>query len=165
LTITAAGGADAGTYSIIVSNAMGAATNFAVVTILDPVVTTQPTNQLVAPGATAHFSVVAAGTPTLRYQWQRDGTNLANGGNISGATTAALTVSSVSDADVAAYSCLVTNGLGNSTVSSNATVALVDPGFVLQPHDVTTNYSATVVLSAAAVGTATAFLPMAEGRR
>jgi subtilisin-like proprotein convertase family protein len=69
-----------------------------VITVGTPVViTTAPVNQNICLGSNAHFSVVAAGSG-LSYQWQisTNGgatfTNLINGGNYNGVTTANLTV-------------------------------------------------------------------------
>ena len=50
-----------------------------------------------------------------------------NGGNISGATSATLTISNVSSADVAAYSVRVVNSLSASVFSSNANLFVTDP--------------------------------------
>src|SRR4029077_18060472 len=50
-----------------------------------PSITTQPANQTVVVGQTAMFTVVAAGTAPLSYQWQK------NAANISGATSASYT--------------------------------------------------------------------------
>jgi len=41
-----------------------------------PVITTQPTNQIVLSGGNATFSVMATGTAWLSYQWRFNGTNL-----------------------------------------------------------------------------------------
>ena len=38
-----------------------------------PSITTHPSSQTVAPGASVTFSVRASGPPPLRYQWQRNG--------------------------------------------------------------------------------------------
>ncbi len=38
-----------------------------------PTITTQPQNQSVTVGATATFTVVAAGTAPLSYQWSKNG--------------------------------------------------------------------------------------------
>ena len=43
---------------------------------MPPSITMQPTNQTVYVGGTATFSVTAAGTPPLSYQWNFDGTNI-----------------------------------------------------------------------------------------
>ena len=67
--------------------------------ISPPTITTQPTNQAVLEGATATFTVAATGGLPLSYQWQDNGTNLTDGGNISGSTTTNLTISNVSSAE------------------------------------------------------------------
>src|SRR6266699_5260464 len=51
-------------------------------TAVAPPITTQPGNQTVVAGQTASFTVVAAGTAPLGYQWQK------NGASIAGATAA-----------------------------------------------------------------------------
>ena len=58
-----------------------------------PTITSHPTSQTVAPGASATFSVRASGTPPIRYQWRR------NGVNIPGATAPDYTIASVVAAD------------------------------------------------------------------
>jgi hypothetical protein len=59
--------------------------------------------------------VNASGTSPA-YRWVKNGTNtLINGGNISGATTATLLVASVSTADAASYTVVVTNAAGSVT--------------------------------------------------
>jgi len=83
-----------------------------------PTVTQHPTAQSVCPGGTAHFSVSATGDAPLTYLWQKNQTNLSNGGHYSGVTTATLTVSGADSGDVANYRCVVTNGAGSAT--SNA---------------------------------------------
>ena len=81
-----------------------------------PAITTQPTGQAIVAGQPVTFSVVATGTaPT--YQWRKLGVPLANGGGISGATTASLTLAAVSAADAALYNVVVTDG---TTLASNS---------------------------------------------
>jgi len=55
---------------------------------------TQPSPGTVCSGDTAIFSVAASGG-SLTYQWRQNGTNLVNGGSISGSTTPTLTLSGV----------------------------------------------------------------------
>ncbi len=57
----------------------------------DPRITSQPSNQSVNAGATVIFSTAAVGTAPFTYQWQKNNTNLVNGGNVSGTTTSNLT--------------------------------------------------------------------------
>jgi hypothetical protein len=95
---------------------------------LGPLITTQPGPQNLYAGRTAHFSVVATanGAPPLTYQWQRNGTNFTDGGNISGVNTSNLTVSSVSAPDVTTYRVVVSNAAG-FVISSNAALSIVSP--------------------------------------
>jgi hypothetical protein len=87
-----------------------------------PVISSQPQPTAVPAGGTARISVGATGGD-LTYQWLKNGRNLPNGGNISGATTGTLTISSFSEADEAIYSVAVFNP-GGSTISKNASVRL-----------------------------------------
>jgi len=91
-----------------------------------PVITMQPTNQAVAEGRTAMFMVSAAGGLPLVYQWRDNGTNLADGGNISGSATANLFINNVSPANAGNYSVVVSNGAGRMT-SSNALLTVLPP--------------------------------------
>ncbi|HKB71574.1 MAG TPA: hypothetical protein VKH46_12070, partial [Thermoanaerobaculia bacterium] len=54
-------------------------------------INTQPANAAVCPGSSASFSVAATGT-SLTYQWRKNGSNLSNGGAITGATLPTLTI-------------------------------------------------------------------------
>jgi beta-glucanase (GH16 family) len=83
-----------------------------------PTITTQPTNQSAQVGQTATFSVAATGTPTLTYQWSKNGTA------ISGATSATYTTPAVTSSDNGAtFSVVVTNPYGNAT-STTATLTV-----------------------------------------
>ena len=56
-----------------------AAMTFGAVQLLaQPVITTQPTNQIILNGSNALFSVAVSGTGPFAYQWQFTGTNLPN---------------------------------------------------------------------------------------
>lgn len=83
-----------------------------------PSIATQPTSQTVNVGQPATFSVVAAGTAPLSYQWQNAATNA----NIPGATSATYVISSPALADSGSTFCVViTNSVGSAT---SATVTL-----------------------------------------
>ncbi len=84
-----------------------------------PTITTQPVSRTVTAGQTATFSVTAAGTAPLSYQWQK------NGANISGATSASYTTPATTSTDNGAtYDVVVSNSAG--TVTSNATTLTVN---------------------------------------
>ena len=85
-----------------------------------PSITTQPTDQTVAPGQTATFTVVANSTVQLTYQWQK------NGMPIDGATNPTLTLNNVQLADVGYYTVVVGSSAGNTTSSE---AALTLPSF------------------------------------
>jgi Immunoglobulin I-set domain len=81
----------------------------------DPSITTEPVSKRVLIGGSNSFTVVATGSSALSYQWQRDSTNLLNGGNISGATSPTLTINNAQLADASTYSVIVTNLAGSAT--------------------------------------------------
>lgn len=101
---------------------------------LGPTILTQPGSQLLHPGRTAHFTVTAAanGAPPLTFRWRRAGVNLSDGGNILGATNAALTVTGVSALDDAAYDVVVSNASGSLT---SAPVALTIVALTGEPYE------------------------------
>jgi autotransporter-associated beta strand protein len=85
-----------------------------------PTITSQPVAVSVPSGAACDFNVSATGFG-LSYQWHRHGTNLVDGGNISGATSSMLIISPATAADVESgangYYVTVT-GTGNLTTTS-----------------------------------------------
>jgi hypothetical protein len=144
-------------YQVIITNIAGSVTSSnALLTVLSsPVIVVQPTNQSVAVGATATFAITASGAAPLRYQWRKDGFNLANGGPISGAATNVLTISDAQLVYGGSYSVVVSNTFGSVTSSIAAlTVTNVPPAIVVQPTNQTVGAEATVILAVTATGTA-----------
>ena len=91
-----------------------------------PIFTQQPQSIKVYNRTAGSFNASATGSPT--YSWAR-GTNgvyalLADGGNLSGSQTTALTVNPASYADAADYVCIAQNTYG-ATTSSLATLTIV----------------------------------------
>lgn len=119
-------------------------------------ITTQPVSQTVTDGTTATFSAVAAGVPTLTYQWQYlSGTTWKSFGAGTGYTTAALTTF----ATTAAYNGLqlrvvVTDGDG-LTATSNTVTLTVGPAITTQPVSQTVADGSTATFSVTAAGVAT----------
>ncbi|MEJ1971089.1 MAG: ExeM/NucH family extracellular endonuclease [Lacunisphaera sp.] len=133
LTLTGVAQSDAGSYDVVVTNAVNSATSAAASltvnpTLVAPSITTQPTAQAAAVGGSAVFTVGASGTAPLAYQWRKGGVPLADGGSISGSTSAALTISPVGAGDVGSYDVVVSNA-APTTATSNA-VALSLTAFV-----------------------------------
>jgi hypothetical protein len=157
LTITNVQLANTGTYLVIVTNLAGITNSAtAVLTVVAaPVITVQPTNQAMAVGSTANLSVTAAGQVPLRYHWQFNGTNLVNGGRISGATDATLTITNAQTTNTGIYTVVVTNVVGSAT-SSNAflNVTNIPPVITLQPTNQTVGAGTNVNLVVTATGTA-----------
>ncbi len=77
-----------------------------------PRITAQPRSLNVKQGATATFSVVAAGPGPLSYQWQKNGTNLWDDGRISGARSSVLTIANTRASDAGAYRVKISNAGG-----------------------------------------------------
>jgi autotransporter-associated beta strand protein len=78
-TITGVTAANAGSYTVEVSNANGTATSSAaVLNVLAPIVfDTQPQNVTTPEGNPATFSVAVSGDGPFTYQWRRNGVDLA----------------------------------------------------------------------------------------
>lgn len=120
--------ADAGNYTLVVSNPVGVVTSaVAVLTVLvPPVMTAQPQSLTNVTGTTAIFSATATGSLPLSYQWQLNGLNLTNDGRISGATTNTLKIANVQATDVGNYTLVVSNTAGAVT-SVVAALAVTAP--------------------------------------
>ncbi len=131
LTITGVTGTNEGAYDVIVSNSFGGSlpSNPAQLTVRRPPTITQPpvaTN--LSQGQTITLSVVADGSPTLLYQWKRGGVNLTDGGRVTGATSANLTITGALVSDGGGYTVAVTNSFAPGTVSSSTFVSVLGPG-------------------------------------
>ncbi|PWU08561.1 MAG: hypothetical protein C5B50_29385 [Verrucomicrobia bacterium] len=114
LTMSNVFGSEIGGYSVVVSNSSGSITSsVANLTVIEPLITAQPTNQFANAGDTVSFSVSAAGSNPINYQWRKGGTNIPS------ANSAILTLPNISRVDIATYSVLVSTPYG-SALSSNA---------------------------------------------
>jgi sugar lactone lactonase YvrE len=117
-----------------------------------PSINSQPTSITNLAGTTATFMVTATGTTPLAYQWLKGGSPLIDGGNVSGSTTATLTLNNALGGDAGVYSVIVSNPIG-STVSSPATLTVIDPVIVAQPVGQAESQGGAVDFSVAATGT------------
>ncbi|HEX3799726.1 MAG TPA: choice-of-anchor tandem repeat GloVer-containing protein [Verrucomicrobiae bacterium] len=114
-------------YYVTIQNALNKTNSHgAFLTVLDQPLKflLQPTNLTLTPGATANFSIAVSGNQPITYQWQRNGLNLTNAGNISGVLSSNLTITNVTEANNGNYSILVSNALG-AAVSSNGSLTVI----------------------------------------
>ena len=116
---------------------------------IPPSITSQPVSQTVNANANVTFSVGAAGTSPLHYQWQFDGTNISN------ATNSSLTLQNVQGPNAGVYAAAVTSPYG-STISSNAvlTVLTFPPTIITEPQSQTNFVGATVSFTVTSGGSA-----------
>ena len=145
------------TYSVVVTTNEGCTAtsgNVTVELVTGAAITTQPPATLAkCVGSTATISVVTSGaTPT--YQWRKDGTPLTNGGSISGATTATLTITGLVVGDAGSYDVDVTGCAITTTSSATAlTVGTVIPTAVITPASATICPGGSVALTASGANT------------
>lgn len=120
-TRAAAQPGDAGFYSVVVSNVVGAVASgeAELVVQFPPVITTHPAGRTVRVGSNVTFTVAASAVPAPEFQWWF------NGVPIGGATTASYTRLNAQTNDAGNYSVTVSNALGG-IVSSNA-LLVVNP--------------------------------------
>ena len=142
------GNYDATLWFTNLSDGMGQSRQFTLNVITPPSITSQPTNVALLDGQTAVFSASVSGGSPLDFQWQLNGINLTDGGNISGATTTNLVIANASTSNVGTYHLVATNFAGME-VSSNAHLTLVDsvPVNTEQPKDESVVLSGTARLS------------------
>ncbi len=141
LTISNISVSDGAAYDVIVSG-LGSVTSAppAILTVntqtnQSPTITAQPQSRTNAVGSTATFSVTASGPGTLTYQWQKNGANLTNGGNLSGVTSTNLMLTNVAMTDAGAYNVVIT-GVGSVTSAPPAVLTVIQlPVITMQPLD------------------------------
>jgi DNA-binding beta-propeller fold protein YncE len=144
--------ANAGSYSVVVTNSLGAViSSVATLTVIvPPAITTQPQSLTVTQGNNAPFSVAASGTAPFAYQW------LFNGGAISAATASGYTVTDAQPANAGSYSVIVSNAAGSVTSSPPAVLTVIavptPPGIATQPQNQTVSQTSNATFSVTATG-------------
>src|ERR1043166_3113371 len=139
-TVSNAQPANAGPYSVVVSNSLGmiSSSNALLTIIIPPTITNQPQSLTINQGMNATFTVGASGTSPFSYQW------VFNGTNIPGATASSYTKTNPHPPTPA-----------GPAPSSNAVLTVnpvpTPPGIATQPQDQTvgqgTNATFTVTAS------------------
>ena len=126
LTLANVQWADAGQYTVLVTNVAGSVTSrvASLKVLVPPQFLTQPQSQAVVLGSNVLFSVTVSGTPPLRYQWRKnDGKNDVN---IADANNDTLTFS-VQASDLGRYFVVVWNAAGSVVSAPADLVVLADP--------------------------------------
>jgi len=139
-TPAATTGDNAAKFSVVVSNSAGSVeSNVATLTVTAaqgsgaPQITTQPASQSVTAGQMATFTVVATGSPTLTYQWQK------NHANITGATSSSYTTPATATSDSGeTFDVVVSNSIGTVTSVSASLTVNAAGGTPASSSDVTT---------------------------
>lgn len=148
ITLPSVSGFDSANYSVVVWNGAGFASSSAakVTVVVPPKITVQPVGLVVNPGSNVAFTVVASGTGMIRYQWMKDGVEIA------GATAPTLAINNAQLADEATYLAVVTDDI--ASVSSQPARLLVKvPPTVVTPLKGSTNVvGAPVTLTIVAGG-------------
>ena len=114
------------TLRVVVSNGVNPPATSLTVTLtvnavaVAPSITTQPMNQTVTAGQTAMFTVVAAGSAPLSYQWQKGTTNIAGAPNSASYTTPVTTIADSGST----FRVIVSNGVNPPATSNSATLTV-----------------------------------------
>ena len=138
---------NAGTYSVLVFGAAGAATRSLQLEVQVPAsITQQPQNMAVPPGLTATFTVVAAGATPLSYQWLRDGIAL------DAPNSPSLSIPNAQTANEGGYSVIVTNLYGGATSVVAMLTINASPTILTQPVGTNVFVSETAVFRVEAGG-------------
>lgn len=111
-----------------------------------PSITTQPLSQTNALGGNVTFTVVAAGSPSLVYQWRHYGTNL------SGANIASLSLTNIQPGNAGDYTVVVTNAFGSITSTVAKLTVNATPVINSQPQSLSVNPGANASFIVTAAG-------------
>ncbi|MBK8477511.1 MAG: immunoglobulin domain-containing protein [Opitutaceae bacterium] len=121
-TIAHTADADAGAYSVVVSNSAGSVTSIdaSLTVVAAPVIDPQPVDTGAALGSSATLTVGATGNG-LSYQWFRGGVP------VTGASASSLAFAAVAPADAGIYDCLVSDGTGGEILSKPVVLGVTLP--------------------------------------
>jgi hypothetical protein len=142
--------ADAGPYSVQVTNSGGTTTSSnAQLTVVTPInVIIWPMSQTVTQGTSASFNAaVNGGLPPFDYQWRFNGTNIA------AATTTTCTISNAQPSDEGSYSVIVSNTYGYALSPDATLFVLVPPSITAQPQSQEIAHGSNVTFTVTADGT------------
>ena len=143
--------ADAGTYTMLVTNSISSVTSApAVLTVwTNPLILTQPISRSAVVGSNATFTVVAASSSPLRYQWLFNTTN-----TLAGATNDTLTFTNVQTSNYGFYHVRVADSFGLTNSDFAQLADKLKPTITEQPTPTNTAIlvGTPLTFSASAIG-------------
>jgi hypothetical protein len=149
---------NAGTYRVVVSNSLGAATSqVAPLTIQSglPAIKPDPASRTNLVGSTATFTATATSTPAPSVFWLSSTGPIAEGGRFSGTATSTLSISNVQSADAGSYSMVASNSSGVVTSQVATLTVWVPPAISPDPQSRTNVGGTTATFTSGATGTPT----------
>ena len=148
--LNGAGATNAGNFSVVVTSPYGSVTSsIAALTVgFAPSITAQPASVTTTNGGQATFSVVAAGTGPLGYQWYFN-TNTV----LAGANGSSLPMSSVGNGQTGTYFCVITNAYASITSPVVRLAIGLPPTITSSPTNLVAYGGGKVSLGVAVVGT------------
>ena len=142
--------ADAGSYDVVVLNGVGSSITSSVATLtvlFPPSISQSPQSQNVINGSNATFSVAASGSPSLSYQWRKDGVN------IGGAVATNYSITGVTTNNGGGYDAIVSNPYGSITSAVAQLTVVFPPSITTQPTNQIIATGSSVSFSINATGT------------
>lgn len=151
-TVVGAQSINAGTYFVSVSNGLGSATSgpaTLTVTPLAPYFVVTPSGASVSAGTGRTFTGLANGSQPIGYQWQLNGTNIAN------ATLTNLVLTNLTFADSGPYTLVASNIAGVSTSAVAQLTVFQSPAIQATLSNQVVDAGSTVTLTVTAAGSPT----------
>lgn len=133
--------------------ASGGSHHLALATGGAPEIIEEPADAGVSYQSNLVLSVTARGFEPLSYRWYFNGSLLTNGGRITGADAASLSISNAQFSDAGQYTLIVSNELGVAQSTGAVVTVISPPIFTLQPVAQTVLAGSNISLTATAIGT------------
>lgn len=129
LQITNVDESNEGDYTVTVSNSLGSDTSAPASLSVRraPEIVSLSSDVNVLEGSSLSLTVSVIGANPLTYQWTKDNVDLADDGNITGSTTATLSIATTPADQGGVYRVVVSNTLGNLTSDPVAVVVTLNP--------------------------------------